>query len=441
MNGPWALVVEGDAEVRALLVRTLEQEGLQVVAAEGSADALERVGRREFDLVVTALGPDGLDLRRLPRAGEEPGRAAVLLGIAAADDAAEAAEALKAGAADVLTRPLSEARLRPAVQKALRQRLMLEELGRLRDELRTRVGPGGLVGRSPAVVELRERLAELARADQCVWLAGEVGSGRELAARTLHALSARASGPFVVARGGAAVRDELVQRAAGGVLYLDGVPALSPELQARLAELLAPPLGLRVCCSSIEPLSTAVGRGRVAPALLARLPGPCVHVPPLRERVEDIPLLARHFVRAVCSINFLPPIPIDPAALELLEAYAWPENVRELRQAMEQAVIVSMDGTIRPRDLPEPIRRAQRAPDSAAATRARRFREAKREVVDRFERAYLEDLMRLHAGNVTAAASQAGMLRSALQRLLRKHRIRSSEFRGATPGDPTRQPD
>jgi DNA-binding NtrC family response regulator len=146
-------------------------------------------------------------------------------------------------------------------------------------------------------------------------------------------------------------------------------------------------------------------------------------------RLEDVPLLARHFVDEIRSINDLPPIQIAPETIEVLTRHAWPGNLRELRHAMEQAVILAQDGTIRPRDLPQTVRAAAEAA-SNDETAAARFRDAKRVVVEAFEKRYLEDLLARHRGNVTAAANQAGMLRSALQRLLRKYELHSSDYRG-----------
>ena len=174
----------------------------------------------------------------------------------------------------------------------------------------------------------------------------------------------------------------------------------------------------------------AVHDGLLREDLHGRLAITVIHLPALRERREDVALLSRQFLETICEINNLPTVHLSPEALQMLEAYAWPGNVRELRNAMEQAVILATDRTIRPRDLPQVIRNVQVAttPESEDLS-GRPFRVAKREVVDAFERSYLSELLMRHGGNVTAAAQQAGMLRSALQRLLRKHELRSADFR------------
>jgi DNA-binding NtrC family response regulator len=150
--------------------------------------------------------------------------------------------------------------------------------------------------------------------------------------------------------------------------------------------------------------------------------------PPERLRPEDVPSLTKTFVESIRRLNNLPPIDVDAQALELLQDHDWPGGTAELKHVVETAVILATEGTVRPEHLPGFVRG-----DGPGATRARsdkRFREAKRLVVDAFERSYLSELLREHGGNVTAAAESAGMLRSALQRLLRKHELRSSSFRG-----------
>jgi two-component system nitrogen regulation response regulator NtrX len=303
------------------------------------------------------------------------------------------------------------------------------------------------------MARLRERIEALARESRSVWFHGEGGSGKELAARTLHARSGRAASRFALCscagldasnwseRLGLDETDDprddgFLARAAGGSLYLEDVPRLARDLQSRLRDLLERPavrtLDLRVLGSSGTDPDTLVEQGRVVESLRAHLGHETVSLPPLRERTEDIPLLARHFVRTIAAINELPPIRVAPGALHLLERYRWPENVQELRDALERAVILSTDGTIRPDDLPPRVREAV---SSAAAMPAseelplRPFRDAKRDIVESFERGYLQTLMERHRGNVTAASRRAGMLRSALQRLLRKHGLKSETFR------------
>jgi DNA-binding NtrC family response regulator len=428
MNGPLALVVVADPSRRTVIGRALEHDGLTVIAVGREIEAADLLRDRPFDLVLVDLTNAAPTVADLLRLRAEPDPPPAFIGLAPTLEAPAAVEWAAAGAVEILVPPFDDGQLREATRKGLHQRV-----GRLGDELR---GRNGLIGRSAELATLREQLERLADLDSSVWFAGEAGTGRETAARTLHTLSSRRGGPFVALRARSQpALERLKERAAGGALFLEEPAAMSLDQQSRLCAMLAPPREFRVCCSSLGPPAAAIDRGRLLPELGALVAEETVEVPPLRARAEDIPLLARHFVRGICAMNSLRPVPIAADALALLADHAWPENVRELRNILEQAVIVSRDGTIQVRDLPESIRRRERSriPPSPAVSPAaggpRRFREAKREVVDRFESGYLGELMMHHGGNVTAAAQHAGMLRSALQRLLRKHGIRSAEFR------------
>jgi DNA-binding NtrC family response regulator len=187
---------------------------------------------------------------------------------------------------------------------------------------------------------------------------------------------------------------------------------------------------VRVLWSSLREPAEAVEQGTLIEEAFRHLTVETLRLPALRDRAEDVGLLTQHFIDTICEINNLAPLHLAPEALVLLEGYRWPANVQELRNVVEQAVILAPEGTILPRHLPDRLRDAAPARgESAGDGRARRFREAKRAVVEGFEKSYLHDLMQRHAGNVTAASQQAGMLRSALQRLLRKYGLKSAEFR------------
>jgi DNA-binding NtrC family response regulator len=346
---------------------------------------------------------------------------------------------------DVLEKPLQEERLRAVAQRAVAQHGLMEELQRLRRH--TQPEGDSLLGRSPAMERVRDRLRRLAQSQDAVLILGELGTGKEFAARCLHALSPRRSGPFVtvdVTRPAEIVQGDLFGRqgaagllreAEGGTLYLDGLESLSPELQEALFLAMRGGRGDALESGHDVRLVSGAARdpGRLRDDLRRLLAREVVELPPLRERMEDVPQLAMHFTEMLRQINHLPPIHLSPEALASIEGYPWPGNVRELRHALEQTVILAENGALQAEHLPERVRRSG-AGASAGERPLRvqavgRFREMKREVVEAFERAYLDDLLLRHAGNVTAAAQHSGMLRSALQRLLRKYDLRSAEYR------------
>jgi len=296
-----------------------------------------------------------------------------------------------------------------------------------------------MIGRSEAMGILRERVALLASQESWVAFVGEAGSGRRLAAATLHALSGRRGEPFVeleCAAPGiervAGFRERLanlLEESLEGVLFLRNVDRLSVPAQADLAAVLPESSSARVLCSSAHELGALAAEARFDPALARLLAAEVVSVPPLRVRGGDVLPISRHFIDAIGKANELAPIHLSPAALALMERYRWPGNVGELRDAVERAVTLATQGVLQPEHLPEAVRKGGALADVGPGRSPRRFREAKRRVVDSFERSYLAEILAWHRGNVTAAAAQAGMLRSALQRLLRKHDLHSSDYR------------
>ena len=313
-------------------------------------------------------------------------------------------------------------------------RTVLEELCRLLVNDVKGAEPSHILGRSKAAESLRQRVSDLAASRTPVLFSGEAGSGRRHAARCLHALSNEADSFVAVSSGDRFALDAALSEGRGTV-FLASVERLEWAAQEALAAaLISRAARPRVAASiGVDP-RRAVDEGRMPPGLVAAFSGSIVAVPPLRERRADIAVFVKAFIEELRGLNRLPPLLVDPQAMEALERSEWPGNLRQLRSAIESAVILASDGTVRLKDLPEHVLGHPGLAEPAVSA-DRRFREAKRLVVEAFERSYLEDLLKRHGGNVTGAAEQSGMLRSALQRLLRKHEIHSAEFRhGADTG-------
>ncbi len=291
-------------------------------------------------------------------------------------------------------------------------------------------GAETILGRSEESERLRDRLQELAASQLPVLFTGEPGSGRAHAARCLNALASPAE-PFVVVD--AAERAETLAnrlRNSPGTVFVASIEGVAwPAQQAFATTVASGRSRARLMASTSVDPGVAAEEGRLVPELLAVFGDAIVRVAPLRERPSDIAVLVRRFVEELRRLNGLPPITLAPEALAALESHGWPDNVRQLRNAVETAVILAGDGTVRLKDLPEYLHGGV-GPADPGIRGDRRFREAKRSIVEAFERSYLKDLLNRHGGNVTGAAEHAGMLRSALQRLLRKHDLRSADFRG-----------
>jgi DNA-binding NtrC family response regulator len=435
---PLALAM-GLAEPSLVWLRQeLEGRGGRLQAAQDPSEALDVLATRPVRLLIAPASRSDEDWL-LRASSAHPSLVILLLD----DHAGEGRRSQPSrGVFDVIPWPSNPSRLAPALERALRHGALLHELEGLRDEAQDRFRLPRLVGRSVAMERLRERLRGLAGSNASVLFLGEAGSGKELAARSLHAISNRSEGPWVriEASGLAAAPpgkpEARASEAAGGTLLVDGLESADRVDRDRLARLLKGlPTGSRaprLLASSRIDLRLAAEEGRFGADLRDMLSEATVRVPPLRERGEDVALLTRHFVEVVRKLNDLPPVTLLPESMETLLRYGWPGNVRELRNAIEHAIVVCSDGTIRPGDLPGRILGAgalSRFGPEPPRLSDRTFRDAKRDVVDAFERAYLEDLLERHDGNVTTAAQHSGMLRSALQRLLRKHRLRSAAFR------------
>jgi two-component system response regulator GlrR len=307
-----------------------------------------------------------------------------------------------------------------------------------------------LIGRDPAFVAMVARIPVVAKASGAALIMGETGTGKELCARALHHLSPRRNHPFVPVdcaalpeqllenelfghKRGAftdahSSQTGLVAMAEGGTLFLDEVDSLSPSAQAKLLRLLEDrsyrPLGgdrflqadIRVLAATNRDLETLVRQQRFRSDLYFRLNVFQLKLPPLRERRGDIPLLAQHFVNQICAEAGQPRKRLAPAAIERLRQADWPGNAREMLNVLQCAVAFCNGATILVGhlELPEPD-----APGDALG----RFRDARARAVERFERSYIETLLRKHAGNVTRSALEAQKDRRAFGRLIKKYRI------------------
>jgi two-component system response regulator AtoC len=377
-------------------------------------------------------------------------------------DIQAAVAAIKQGAYDYLTKPYVEKQLLERVAKAMAHRRIKERNLGLRERLRS--GPEGrqLFWRSGAFGELMELLERAARTDASVLIQGESGTGKELLAHHLHDKSQRAGRPFVPVdcatipqelfeselfghakgafTGATASKVGLFQVADGGTLFLDELGELPLPFQPKLLRAIEErhvrpvgsneqqPIDVRIVAATNRDLQREAEEGRFRQDLFYRLDVVRLRVPPLRDRIDDVDELASRFLakfgRSTGVASFA------PGVLPLLRAYQWPGNVRQLRNAIERACALASGTVLQVGDLPAEIVDGPRPAAPADAEGAGgTFHEVKTRAIAAVESSYLEGLLKKHKGNVTRSADEAGMTRSALQKLLQKHSIKSSDFR------------
>jgi two-component system, NtrC family, response regulator AtoC len=446
------LVVDDDADIRTILVDRLAARGHEVLESTDGLKALEACARDLPDLMLLDLdlpGADGLTVLERLRQESLPPTVVVITAFATV---AKAVEAMRRGAFDFLPKPFQPGLVELTVQKALERNELREENRALRAAL-----PGGkpLVGVSPAVRQLVEQARKAAESKSTVLLVGESGTGKEVLARSLHAWSPRASRPFIavncVALSEELLESELFGHEKGaftgahqqkpgkfelanhGTIFLDEVGDIREALQTKLLRVLqehefervggTKPIrvDIRVIAATNRNLEEAVKGGRFREDLYYRLNVVRLQLPPLRERGEDIPPLAEHFLRKYCAETGKAISGFSPGALASLRAHPWPGNVRELENAIERAVVLGGGGEISSADLGLRTTSGPHPPPVAAELALGPFHDG----VEEFKRELIRRALEQAKGNQTRAAEILGLQRTYLARLIKTLGLRT----------------
>ena len=458
------LVVDDEADFAKGLARLIAKgfpDNPVLVCHDGPA-ALAALREQPCALLLTDLRMPGLDgFGLLDQAlAQTPGLSVVLLTGFGTIETAVAA--LKAGAYDFLTKPIDQDGLYRVVAKALERTALLKENRRLRETVFS-CGPRlGFIGDSPAIRQLREKVEAVAATDYNVLILGESGTGKELVARTIHALSRR-GGNQMVSVNCTAIPDQILESelfghvkgaftgadqprpglflaADGSSLHLDEIGDLPSHLQPKLLRALEEgevrPVGgsenvkvdVRILASTNQRLEPKVASGAFREDLYYRLNVLSVHVPALRERPGDIPILAMHYLQETCRELGTGAKDITPDALAYLSARAWPGNVRELLNFIRRLVVFCRGSVVTQAQV-----RLLDAPGGAAPTPdpgLESYKQAKLRLVDDFTRSYMQRLLDETGGNVSQAARISGLERVSLQKILRRLGMDAEEFRG-----------
>lgn len=463
MRGPRerVLVVDDERDMAESCAYFLDRAGYEAVVATAAEEALELLREQRFSVVVSDVRMprmSGIALMEAIRATAPDVEVVLITGY---PEVETAVEAMRMGALDYITKPFTEREFLERVERAFGHRRVRAANPALADRLRRGRGGRRLVHRSRAFAELVDALERVARTEATVLIRGESGTGKELLAHHLHDVSPRAGRPFVPVdcatipenlveselfghvRGAfsGAERDRpgLLQVADGGTLFLDEVGELPLAFQPKLLRVIQErqirrvgseryeDIDVRIVCATNRNLDEMVRAGAFREDLFYRLDVVRLDVPPLRERPEDVEPLVRHFLSELRESGQCDYVAVTSEALAVLQAQPWPGNVRQLRNVIERACALGCGDVLGLEDLPAELREASvpGARDRGGVT----FQEMKARRVAALEESYLRSLLERNRGNVTRSAQEAGMARSALQKLLQRYGIRSADYR------------
>jgi two-component system response regulator AtoC/two-component system nitrogen regulation response regulator NtrX len=476
------LIVEDERAIQLALSGLFRRQGYEVTVTDSGADALERFKEHGFDLVITDLslgkGVDGMDVL----AASKKARPEVpVVMITAHGSEKVAVEAMKAGAEDYVPKPFDNDEIRMVVQRALDRTRLMREHRLLLERLQREYGFESLIGSGGAMKRVFSTIQKVAETDLTVLVRGESGTGKELVAQALHDRSARKSRPFVAVNC-AAISRELVESelfghekgaftgadarrvgrfesADGGTIFLDEIGDMPLETQAKVLRVLQEKsfervggnqslkVDVRVVAATHRDLEAEVEKGRYRQDLYYRLKVVEIHIPPLRERLEDIPALVERFLQQLADRLDREKMAVSQDALVRLASYAWPGNVRELRNVVEQTAVLASGSVIEADDvqLPDLGSRLGKAdppldPSRSGPMRGTRptkesalsgsFADAKKQMIEDFEKGFILRALRANGGNISRAAESMGMVRQSLQQKIRELGLKSEDWSG-----------
>ena len=451
------LVADDEQSMRELLAITLRRAGYEVTLAEGGAAAIARLERERFDLIITDLRMQETDGMAVLRAARERAPETVVVVVTAYASTETAVEAMRLGAYDYVTKPFKLDEIRVTLANALERKRLRDENRALKRQL-IKSGPfDGFVGRSGGMLGVFDTIHKTADSGSTVMVTGESGTGKELVARAIHQASGRRAGPFVSVNCGAvaeslmeselfghvkgaftgavAASEGLFAAADSGTLFLDEITEIAPTLQVKLLRAIQErqvrrvgdvkdvAVDVRLVAASNRDLAKAVAEGVLREDLFYRLNVIPIHLPPLRDRREDIPLLIAHFIEKIAAAQGKPVRGVSPDAMALLERYHWPGNIRELENVIERAMVLGSSDIIDADALPPDLKQPSTSGDISVAFPADGLDlEA---TLSRIEQRYIEMALERTSGVQTRAAELLRVSFRQFRYKLRKHSLRT----------------
>lgn len=458
------LVVDDEPDMLVLLKRSLEPDlKCRVTTASSGSEVLQHISQSRFELILADIkmpGMDGLELLELIKRDHPEQTVVMMTGHGSIETAVEA---MKHGAYDFITKPFDHDALVLRLEKALERSTLIKENLRLKKESRTSHVFQDLVGKSAVMLRVFETIRMVANTEFTVLITGESGTGKDLTARAIHALSLRSEGPYVPVncptvpeqileselfgyKKGAfthATQNKigLFQEANTGTIFLDEIGDVSPAIQTKLLRVIQEkeikPLGdnrtisvdVRIISSTNQNLREKIRQGAFREDFFYRLNVLPIKLPPLRERREDIPLIVGHILAKHCRKLSKPLKTISPELMDMLVERQWDGNVRELENVIIQGILFSGGDEILPRDVG-----LERHPSAPACPGDESFsglmyKEAKEKNMQQFNNAYIGRLLAETGGNVSQAARLCGLERQSLQQIMRRYGIAADEYR------------
>ena len=459
MNNGKLLLVDDDRQVLDSMAGWLREQGFQVDVAGRVAQAIEMVDKKVYDLALVDLRlgeEDGFDVLQHCRENHPDLTVILITGYATVETGVEA---VRAGAFDLLTKPLIDEELLLSIDRALSQREVMAENEKLKAQLDMRFGMENIVGHDHQMLKIYDMVESIADTRATVLITGESGTGKSLIARAIHRASSRRDQAFVEVACGAlpenlleselfghvagsftgAIGDKIgkFKQADGGTIFLDEIGTASPAMQVKLLRVLQEfefeqvggttthKINIRVILATNDNLETAVAEGRFRQDLYYRVNVINIEIPPLRERISDIPSLAEHFLESVCSESGRKVDNFTDESLAALQRYGWPGNVRELQNVIERAVLLGKGGRIALEDLPPQF--ASNLPMIMVPIGQRTLKEA----LEDPERRIILDVLESNSWNRNATAEVLDINRTTLYKKMK--RLGIDEVRQAVP--------
>jgi DNA-binding NtrC family response regulator len=437
------LIVDDEESVRDSLYDWFIDDGYSVACAENAKEALAKLETRNYDIILADIKMPGMDGLEMHRRIRSLNKESIVIIMTAFASVSTAVQALKDGAYDYITKPFDPDDLSHLIRNATSQISLKAENEALRNKIVTLENVDNLIGISEPMIKVLREVERVAQSSSPVIITGESGTGKELIAKAIHSNSNRKFSPLVSVHCGSLTESLLeselfghekgaftgamfnrkgrFEMADGGTIFLDEIATISPKMQIELLRVLETKTfvrvggnkeitsDFRVICATNKDLKKMVEAGTFREDLYYRLNVVNLRIPPLRERVEDIPLLVDHFIRTFCTSMSRNIISIEPAALKRLESYSFPGNVRELENMIERAIVIGNDREIRLRDLPF----------------EKEITLSSVENLEEFEKQHIKNILAKYDWNISRTAKALNVDRVTLYNKIKKYDLKS----------------